>query len=129
MASDLTREAFETWLREYGRAWEKGDPEAAAALFTDDALYFWTPFQQPKRGRQEIAAAWRRATSTQADIRFTAEVWAVIGNRGVARWRTSFRRRATGHQVELDGILSAEMDATGRCAVFREWWHSTNHGR
>jgi catechol 2,3-dioxygenase-like lactoylglutathione lyase family enzyme len=26
-------------------------------------------------------------------------------------------------RVELDGILSADFDALGRCTAFREWWH------
>ncbi len=121
----LTREAFDVWLRAYGAAWQGRDPEAAAALFSEDALYHWTPFSEPKRGPGGIAAAWREATARQRDVLFTYEILAVEGAVGMARWHTSLVRPASGVRVELDGVLLAEFDADGRCRVFREWWHSS----
>ncbi len=121
----LVRERFQEWLRDYGNAWERRDPEAAAALFSDDALYYWTPFDEPKKGREGIATAWREATSRQRNVRFSYDVLAVIGETGIARWQASLERRWTGRPVELDGILVAEFDSEARCRVFREWWHST----
>ncbi len=120
----LSRERFREWLGGYRSAWEERDPAAAEALFTDDALYYWTPFEEPKSGREGIAAAWREATSRQRDVRFSYEVLAVIGTTGIARWHTSLRRAPSGRPVELDGVLVAEFDRDStRCRVFREWWH------
>jgi len=121
----LARERFQEWLRDYGDAWEKRDPEAAAALFSDDALYYWTPFDEPKRGREGIATAWREATSRQRDVKFLYDVLAVIATTGIAQWHASFERSSSARPVELDGILMAEFDGNSRCRVFREWWHST----
>ncbi len=120
----LTRDAFESWLRRYGAAWEARDPEAAAALFTADARYHWTPFQEPKRGPAEIAAAWGEATSRQRNVRFAFEILAIEGATGIAHWHTHLER-ASGHRVELDGTLLAELDDNLRCRLFREWWHSS----
>ena len=50
----LTVADFEAWLRGYKKAWEGRDAEAAAALFTPDAEYYWTPFDPPQRGRAAI---------------------------------------------------------------------------
>jgi ketosteroid isomerase-like protein len=116
--------AFEAWLDRYGRAWEARDGEAATPLFTPDALYWWTPFEAPKRGRAEIARAWNDAVSRQSDVRFRHEVLSVDGSRGVARWQTSLTRTATGRRVRIDGILLVEMTDDGLCREFREWWHS-----
>ena len=121
----LARERFQEWLRDYGDAWEKRDPEAAAALFSDDALYYWTPFEEPKRGKEEIATAWRKATSCQRNVKFLYDVLAVIGTTGIARWHASFERNSTARPVELDGTLMAEFAGDSRCRVFREWWQST----
>lgn len=54
----MTEADFHNWLTRYGAAWEQRDPIAAAALFSRDAQYFWTPFAA-KRGPGEIEAAWR----------------------------------------------------------------------
>ncbi|HEX8692013.1 MAG TPA: nuclear transport factor 2 family protein [Longimicrobium sp.] len=116
--------AFRDWLARYGLAWEGRDPETAALLFAPDALYHWTPFEAPKRGREEIAGAWRSATSRQEGVRFAWEVICATGNRGFAHWRASFRRAGAGHTVRIDGILSAAFGEDGLCTEFHEWWHS-----
>ena len=105
----LTGADFESWLRGYGKAWEGRDADAAAALFTPDAEYYWTPFDPPQRGRAEIAAAWNGAVQGQRDIAFEFDVLAAAGARGSAHWH--------------DGILIAEFAAEGQCRIFREWWH------
>jgi hypothetical protein len=56
------------WIAAYRRAWEERDPDAAAALFTEDALYRSHPFREPQVGTEGIRAYWTRATSTQADV-------------------------------------------------------------
>jgi ketosteroid isomerase-like protein len=121
----LSSEDFRDWLDSYGAAWEGRDPEAAATLFTEDARYYWTPFDEPKRGKEGIAAAWREATSRQRNVRFSYDLLSVSGAAGVARWHATFERRSAAQSVELDGILLAEFADDARCRVFREWWHST----
>jgi len=120
----LTRDAFDSWLQAYRAAWEERQPQAAASLFTaQGAEYYWTPFDPPQRGREEIAAAWHGAVTQQRDIHMTFEVLAVDGNRGVAHWHTNFTSVGSGEGVQLDGILIAEFDGLKQCRVFREWWH------
>jgi len=123
----LTRDAFDDWLQAYRAAWEGRQPKDAASLFTTQgAEYYWTPFDPPQRGREEIAAAWQGAVTQQRDIHMTFEVLAVDGNRGIAHWRTEFRSVASGEAVQLDGILIAEFDDLKQCRVFREWWHQAS---
>ena len=50
------------WLDDYGRAWTERDPDAAAELFAEDALYQWGPFGRKLRGRPLIREAWAEAT-------------------------------------------------------------------
>jgi ketosteroid isomerase-like protein len=120
-----TIEQFTQWLRAYQAAWEGRDAAAAARLFTDDARYYWTPLVPPQKGPAEIAAAWDSAVSKQRDIRFTFEVFAVSGPTGFATWRADFVRQPDQSRVQIEGVLSAEFGAAGRCRVFREWWHSS----
>jgi uncharacterized protein (TIGR02246 family) len=116
---------FAAWLQRYCAAWERRDGQAAAELFTEDAQYFWTPFEAPKRGRAEIADAWNQATARQSNVRVDLRIVTVAGNEGIATWRTRFERAGTGYEVQIDGILLAELDGSGLCRVFREWWHTT----
>jgi ketosteroid isomerase-like protein len=119
-----TAEQFTEWLRAYQAAWEGRDANAAARLFTDDARYHWTPLVPPQQGPAEIAAAWNSAVSQQRDIRFTFAVFGVSGPTGMATWRADFTRLPDQFKVRIEGVLSAEFAAAGKCRVFREWWHS-----
>jgi hypothetical protein len=120
----VDRHQLEAWLAEYGNAWQDKDSRAFVRLFAPDALYYWTPFEEPKRGRDVLTAAFDAAVARQASIRFSSAVLAVDGRRGIASWRCSFERVGTGRQVQLDGIFQMEFDDAGSCKVFREWWHS-----
>jgi hypothetical protein len=54
---------FDSWLAAYGRAWERRDAQAFAALFTPDVRYHWTPFEEPRVGRDAVAEAFERPLS------------------------------------------------------------------
>ena len=120
---ELAVDDFEAWLRGYKAAWETRDPAAAAALFTPDAEYYWTPFDAPHHGRAGIAAAWEAAVAGQKDVRFDYTVVAVTSATGVAHWHTRLTSVPEGGAVELDGIAIVEFARPGQCRTFREWWH------
>jgi hypothetical protein len=111
-------------LTKYGEVWESRYPEGVAELYSEDVLYYWTPFDEPKRGREEIVAASREASSRQEDIDFGYELIGLRENAGWARWWCSFVRVSTGRKVRIDGILKATFDEQDLCTDFREWWHS-----
>jgi ketosteroid isomerase-like protein len=119
----LTARDFDAWLRGYKLAWESRDASAAAALFSPDAEYYWTPFDPPQRGKAEIAKVWAAAVSQQKDVAFTYSLLAVEDGRGVAHWHTRLTSQPKGAAVEIDGILIAEFASPQACRTFREWWH------
>ncbi len=107
------------WMDAYGRAWEERDPDQAAALFTNDATYAETPFDEPAVGHDGIRAYWRDAVGPQRDITFGYEI--VSAEPAVVRWWASFRRADSAN--ELDGVFILDFDEpTGRCSRLREWW-------
>ena len=119
----IHHESFRAWLDAYGRAWETHDPGATAGLYSEDALYYETPFDAPMRGLAAIHDYAAEAAGAQKDIRFSADVLAVSGETGIARWRASFTRVPSGVRVELDGTAAVTFDEAGLCREFREWWH------
>ncbi len=119
----MERASFESWLSAYKRAWEARDPEAAADLFTAEASYYETPFEEPVRGRDGILNYWSDATRYQEGVEFSYEVLATTETGGIAHWHCEFTRPTSDSVVELDGIFLVELDADGKCIQFREWWH------
>ncbi len=122
--SSANHEIFSAWLTAYGKAWEEKDEKAFAALFTPDALYYWTPHDDPKQGRNEIAAAFRCATSRQEDISFRFEILSVTTESGVAHWQCEFDRTPTRRRIHLDGIMKTSFSKEWKGREFHEWWHT-----
>lgn len=124
----MTTEMLRTWLEAYGRAWETRNAEAVTALFSDDATYQETPFVEPLRGLQAIAAYWSAATGSHVDVHFDYAVLALSGNQGIAHWRCSFVRPQEKASLRLDGVFVLQFDEQGQCKSLREWWHRQERG-
>jgi len=123
----MTERDLSAWLIAYGSAWERRDPDAAASLFSDDALYYEDPFNPPAVGTEGIRRYWADTTGTQRDVAFGHEVLALQGDRALVRWWATFVRIRTEARVELEGIVMLDFDADGRCRTLREWWHAAEH--
>ena len=108
-------------MRRYGEAWTARDPDAAAELFGEDAIYAWGPFDE-LRGRAAIRERWAAATADQRDVRFSAEPIAEGDGLVVARWRCRFAIEGADRGVELDGVFVLRFEAGGLCCELREWW-------
>ncbi len=119
----MDQQSFKRWLDTYGHAWMSRDPDAATALYTDDAIYQVTPFDKRPQGRAAIHEYWNGVAKTQENIQFSYEVLAVTSEHGLARWQASFVRVPSGLITKLDGIFLIALDSDGRCHSLREWWH------
>ena len=114
---------FADWLDRYGRAWEARDPEQAAALFTEQASYRETPFDEAMIGRRAIAEYWAGAVAGQKDVKFTHEVLACRGDEGFARWHAAFTGVPGGEAIDLDGVFRCRFGEGGLVSALEEWWH------
>ena len=119
----MDRPTFNNWLDAYRWAWETRDPEAAADLFTPDATYQETPFEEPLTGRDGIRDYWSDATRDREGVEFSYEILATTETGGIAHWHSEFTSPTSGSAAELDGIFLVELEADGKCIEFREWWH------
>jgi hypothetical protein len=120
-------ESFRNWLERYFAAWGSNEPDDVAALFAEDAEYWWGPFREPARGREAIVRAWVEG-GVPPGLRSRFEPIAVADDRGVAHWGISFEGDGGG-LVELDGILVCTFDGEGRCTLHREWYERRERGR
>lgn len=108
------------WIDAYARAWREGDAEAAAALFTETAVYRSAPFRPPHVGREEIMRYWREepALHEQVELRFGRPV--VQGRQVAVEWWASVVQ--DGETVTGPGCLVLRFDRDGRCEELREYW-------
>jgi ketosteroid isomerase-like protein len=109
------------WAARYARAWERGDEDAVAALFTEDAEYRSAPFREPFRGESEIRAYWRRGAAAQQNVCVRMGRPIVDGDRAVVEWWTTMNDPDDG-DVTLPGCLLLRFAADGRCSALREYW-------
>jgi uncharacterized protein (TIGR02246 family) len=123
MEHALTQPEFTAWLDGYKRAWEERDPAAAAALFTSDATYRETPFDDVLAGTEAIRAYWTKAVSGQSDVQFTYELLACAGDEGFCRWHAAFTGVPGGEAIDLDGIFRCRFADEHHVRTFEEWWH------
>jgi ketosteroid isomerase-like protein len=110
------------WIEAYGRAWREGDADAAAALFTEDAVYRAHPLREPHRGKDEIRDYWSGATGRQADLDLRFGTPIVAGERAAVEWWAQMW--SDGEEVTLPGILYLRFAGDGLCEELREAWHA-----
>jgi ketosteroid isomerase-like protein len=122
-AERLTSASFERWLAGYEQAWESRDAARAAELFTPDARYQETPFDEPKKGQAGVHQYWSSVTADQRNIDFESQIIGVNGQTGIAHWSATCTSASTGVPLELDGIFVLTFAEDGRCSELREWWH------
>lgn len=119
----MIRSDFQKWLKHYGEAWEDKDTKKFSELFSEDAVYHWTPFENPQKGRKEIQSAVESAISSQGNIKFGFKILSFENNTGICNWWCRFDRISTGNHIKLNGIFVCEFNKASLCSVFREWWH------
>ncbi len=112
---------LEQWIESYRRAWEAGDAEAAAALFTDDSTYRANIFEDPHSGAGGVADYWRSVTAAQSEVRVHMGRPFANGNRVAVEFWTNMK--VNGDDVTLPGCLLLDMAPDGRCRALREYWH------
>lgn len=109
------------WLDGYSRAWEGRDPDAAAALFSPDAVYREQPYEDPYRGRDGVREYWARVTATQSDVRVRWGQAVVDGSRAAVEWWVTLRNE--GVEATLAGEFLLAFDESGLVRELREYWH------
>ena len=111
------------WLTSYVDAWRTYDAVAIGALFSENAVYRFDPWEgeETVRGRDAIVSNWLE--DPDATESWTAEYrpWAVDGDRvvavGTTRYLTADREAV---EREYHNVFLLEFAADGRCKEFTE---------
>jgi ketosteroid isomerase-like protein len=115
----MNRTQVTHWVEDYERLWRAPGTEQLTELFTDDATYLPSPWAEPVRGRDALAAFWEsERDGPDEEFTLTYELVAVDGNTAVIRAEVAYADPASGHWRDLWVVSFAD---DGRCAAFEEW--------
>lgn len=115
------------WVRGYERAWRTAGTETLSALFTEDAEYLASPYDEPAAGLPAIRAFWEEERGGPDEVfTMTAEVVATSGDTGVVRVLVRYGDPVVQEYTDLWVLRFAE---DGRVSRFEEWPFWPTHGR
>jgi ketosteroid isomerase-like protein len=107
------------WLAGYEAAWRTPGTEGLADLFTGDATYLQSPYQQPVTGLPAIERMWEEEREGPDEVfALVTDILAVDGPTAVVRAEVSYGDPP--HQEYRD-LWVIRFAADGRCAWFEEW--------
>jgi ketosteroid isomerase-like protein len=103
------------WAADYERAWRAGDLDAVAGLFTEDARYRVSPYEESAVGHGAIRALW---VDDELTFSVTAEPVAVEGRDAVVRLEV---RYGDPVRQEYRNLWVLRFAADGRVEDYEEW--------
>jgi ketosteroid isomerase-like protein len=113
------------WMRDYEQAWRAAGVDRLDALFTGDATYQMSPFQEPHRGLEAIRALWNaERAGPDEEFEMDFEIVAVDDPRAVVRLEVRYGRP---HPEHFRDLWVLEFAADGRCRAYEEWPFSADH--
>ena len=112
-----SRDEVDKWIAAYERAWRSAGTESLADLFAEDGSYRMSPYEEPARGLEQIAALWEREREGPDEgFEMRHEVVAVEGDTAVVRVEVEYARG-----TEYRDLWVIRFDPEGRCRDFEEW--------
>ncbi len=112
----MDRDEVMSWVAGYERAWRGGDLDAVERLFTDDAKYRPSPYEDSEIGHEAIKAFW--LDDEDEVFTMTAEPLAVEGRVAVVRVEVRYGDPLRQEYRDLWVLRFAE---DGRMEDFEEW--------
>ena len=112
----LTPSDVQTWLDRYVAAWRSGDPTLIGALFTEDVVYRFRPFEEPVVGRDAVVAAWLENPDEPDTWVAEYRVWSVTDDRAATTGETRYTDGSNYHNVFLLRFRE------GACCEYTEWF-------
>ena len=113
------RLAVHGWVERYERAWRTPGTEGLEALFTADASYLLSPYEEPVVGLDAIRRMWDDEREGPDEVfTLSTEIVAVDGDTAVVRAEVRYGEPL---RQEYRDLWILHLHADGRCSWFEEW--------
>jgi ketosteroid isomerase-like protein len=115
------RAGVSRWLADYEAAWRTPGTGLLTWIFTDDASYHQSPYEQPVAGLEAIRRMWEEERAGPDEVfTFATEIVALEGPTAVVRAEVRY-----GDPVsqEYRDLWIIRLGDDGRCSWFEEWPH------
>lgn len=120
----MDRQGFQRWLDGYVEAWKTYDRDKIRALFSDDAVYRYSPDPDggALQGRDAIANDWLSGKDAPGTYDAKYEPLAIEGNLHVANGTTKYFNEDGSQRDEYYNVYVCRFNDLGECASFTEYW-------
>jgi ketosteroid isomerase-like protein len=107
------------WLAAYEAAWRAPGTEGLAGIFTDDATYRQSPYEEPVVGLDAIRRMWDAERDGPDEVfSIATDILAVDGPTAVVRVEVRYGEPL---RQEYRDLWIMNLDGDGRCSSFEEW--------
>jgi ketosteroid isomerase-like protein len=115
----IGRAGADAWVAAYERAWRTAGIEGLENLFTEDASYRMSPYEEPSVGLERIGELWERERQgPDEEFEMQHEIVAVEADTAVVRVEVQYGPPDRNQYRDLWIVRFA---ADGRCREFEEW--------
>lgn len=121
----MTHDEVQRWLDAYIAAWRSNDAEDITALFSENAVYSYRPWEsheQTVRGRDAIVASWLEQPDDPDLWDAEYHPFVVEGNRAVAVGWSHYRPEGEHPERTYHNAYLLQFDDQGRCSSFHEFY-------
>lgn len=114
-----SRDDVSAWVARYEQMWRSAGTERLRDLFTEDASYRMSPYEEPAVGLAAIAELWERERQGPGEeFEMTHEVLAVDGDTAVVRVEVQY---GGPDRLQYRDLWVLRFAPDGRCREFEEW--------
>ncbi len=105
------------WLDQFEDTWERKDIDSVLDLFTDEVVYYETPFERLEG--EALREEWETVRE-QEDISIETKVFARDGDRFAVEWSLGYTKNGDRHHLE--GVYLIRLNDGNRCREFRQYF-------
>ena len=117
--AEAAHASIEEWVEGYERAWRSVGTESLRELFTEDATYRMSPYEEPATGIAAIAELWEREREGPDEpFEMRHAIVAAEGDTAVIRVGVQY---GGPERLRYRDLWVVRFAADGRCLEFEEW--------